>query len=52
MPNKSRRNNQARANQVSAHQKKMVEQRRSRVAKMGREISAALPFRANNRKRG
>ena len=50
MANKARNNNQDRRNQVNAHQKKIVGQRRKRLDK-GEEIKAIPPFRANNRKK-
>ena len=52
MPNKRRKNNQERHNQISAHQKKTVDERRKREAKGGLFTKAVPPFRANNRKSG
>ena len=47
MPNKRRKNNQERHNQISAHQKKTVDERRKCEAKGGLFTKAVPPFRAN-----
>ena len=51
MPNKRRKNNLERHNQISAHQKKTVDESRKREAKGGLFTKAVPPFRTNNRKK-